>query len=438
MLARNALSNLVKSGRFPQTNVSSLGNSIRVTTAETASNGSTIGVFVNAGSSSESAEHNGISNILSRVAKNENAPEEGVFLTSFADREQFGVIAHTSGDSSGAVKSLSRALQAMKEGKDFEARREEALSDLNNIDMLSPDYTFDHLHSVAFQETPLSRTVSGNTKTLANITPEVAQDFVKTHFTGGRIVVAGAGGVSHDDVVSAASDAFGSIPDKSSFDFLNVPATEYTGSMVTIRDDTLPATSVAIAMRAPNMSHPDYAKLRVLQEVVGQWNRQFGSSWLATSPFVNGSIEEGKVASSFHAFSKSYRSTGLFGAFCLTSRDDSEDACYHIFKEWNRIAESATTTEVERAKQRLVSKLFGETSGTEGLVCRLGPYLLQTGSPYSQQDVLSSIESVTRDDVRNVATTYLIDQDPVASAVGQTGFFPDYNFLRGWTYWNRL
>jgi len=50
------------------------------------------------------------------------------------------------------------------------------------------------------------------------------------------------------------------------------------------------------------------------------------------------------------------------------------------------------------------------------------------------------IDAIDAKKVREVAYTYLNDVDVAVAAVGSvdSGLFPDYNVLRGWTYWNRL
>lgn len=37
-----------------------------------------------------------------------------------------------------------------------------------------------------------------------------------------------------------------------------------------------------------------------------------------------------------------------------------------------------------------------------------------------------------------VARQYCEDVDPVVAAIGPLECLPDYNQIRGWTYWNRL
>jgi mitochondrial-processing peptidase subunit beta len=417
----------------------SLKNLVRVSSANVGGSHSTLGIFVNVGSTNECSSTNGLTNILASIANQESNPDEGVVISSFADREQFGILAVTPSDNvSGGLSALSRVFSSVVSGKNLDARKEEAVKALDDVDMNSQQFALDHLHSVAFQGTPLALPVSGNTESLKAISADSLKKFVATHFTGGRVVLAGAGNVPHSDLSSAAQNFLGNLPEKSDFHFHLVSPLEYTGSMVDVRDDNLPKLTAAVAMKSCGVTSNDYVNFLVLKKIVGEWNRNLGGSWFSTSKLVNSSIEEGHVLSSVAPFSLNYRSTGLFGVFASSTRDDVEDAFYHILKDWVRIAEMVTTTEVEKAKQKLIREILSNVSGTTGLARDLGLQLLQTGHYESPQQFAARVQRISRSDIRATATKYLTQNEPAVAVIGPTAFIPDYNQIRGWTYWNRL
>jgi len=66
--------------------------------------------------------------------------------------------------------------------------------------------------------------------------------------------------------------------------------------------------------------------------------------------------------------------------------------------------------------------------------------MLTIGRRLSPAEIFLRIDKITPQHVREVATQYLTDVDPAVAAVGyvDTKYFPDYNFIRGWTTWNRM
>lgn len=430
---------LMSNVTFPTVETSTLKNLVRVSSANVGGSHTTLGLFVNVGSVNECASTNGITNLIAGLAMRESNPDEGVVLSSFADREQFGIMAVTPSDNvSNGLAAIARAYSTIVNVVELAEQHDESVAALETVDMSSQQFALDHLHSVAFQGTPLALPVSGTTSSLKAINEDVFEKFLATHVTGGRVVLAGAGNISNSELTNFAESYWGGLPEKSDFHFHLVSPYEYTGSMVDVRDDNLPNVTTAVAMKSCGVSSNEYVNFLVLKKLVGEWNRNLGTSWFSTSSLVNASIEEGHVLSSISPFSLNYRSTGLFGVFATSTRDDIEDAFYHILKDWVRIAEMVTTTEVERAKQKVIREYLSNVSSTTGLARNMGMQLLQTGHYETPQQFVSRIQRISRSDIRETATKYLTQNEPAVAVVGPTAFIPDYNQIRGWTYWNRL
>lgn len=82
---------------------------------------------------------------------------------------------------------------------------------MQEVEMNLQEVVFDHLHAVAYQGTPLGRTILGPTKNIKSITRDDLVDYIKTHYKGPRMVIAGAGGVDHAALCKLANDHFGQI-----------------------------------------------------------------------------------------------------------------------------------------------------------------------------------------------------------------------------------
>ena len=417
---------------------SSLSNGVRVATSATAGDASSVGLFINSGAAFDSAEFAGTSNLLSRIAAAESSPSEGIILTSFADREQMGIVAHGQ-DANKSVEVLARAFKAMGEGKGLDAHRSALLAEHDSLTLQSESLLMDHLHSIAFQTTPLAAPLAGNTQGVNAATPKALGDYMNTHATGQRIVVTAAGNVNHEEVAAAAMGAFGSIPESSSFNYAGVNDTEYTGSALTLRDEACPTLCSITALKGVSATHPDALKQRVVSKIVGNFNRSIGNSNMSSYPLASSTIEEGqKSASLLHSFSHSYRSTGLIGAFSHSDRDENEDVIYFICREFIRIGHEVPTTEVKRAKLKVLREAFANAGSPQALAMDLGLQMLSTGA-YQSPDALSAeLDAISRDDIRSFAADHFTDTDPAVVGSGPTAFFPDLNLIRGWTYQNRL
>lgn len=130
------------------------------------------------------------------------------------------------------------------------------------------EVVFDHLHSIAFQGTPLGMTILGPTENIKSLQRRDLQEYVETHYKGPRMVLAGAGGVNHEELTKLAEKHFGNV--KTSYDGVEIPILEpcrYTGSDIRVRDDDMPYVYGAIAVEGAGWDNPDNIPLMVANTV---------------------------------------------------------------------------------------------------------------------------------------------------------------------------
>ena len=85
------------------------------------------------------------------------------------------------------------------------------LREMQEVEMNLQEVVFDHLHAIAYQGTPLGRTILGPTKNIKSLTRDDLVNYIGTHYKGPRMVLAGAGGVKHDELCKLAEQHFGKI-----------------------------------------------------------------------------------------------------------------------------------------------------------------------------------------------------------------------------------
>lgn len=80
----------------------------------------------------------------------------------------------------------------------------------------------------------------------------------------GRMVLAGAGDVDHEELVAAARSAFASLPadSTSAEELVAADPSHFTGSAVAVRDPDSPVTTLAIAFQGSDWLSPDSVTLQ--------------------------------------------------------------------------------------------------------------------------------------------------------------------------------
>ena len=94
-----------------------------------------------------------------------------------------------------AVDILSDIVQNSNLGeREIERERGVILREMEEVDQQVEEVIFDHLHAIAYQGTPLGWTILGPTENIKRISRKDLVDYVSTHYSAPRIVLAAAGG----------------------------------------------------------------------------------------------------------------------------------------------------------------------------------------------------------------------------------------------------
>lgn len=248
------------------------------------------------------------------------------------------------------------------------------------------------------------------------------------------MVLAGAGGIAHSELVELAKKHFGNLTSSPNpLPLGNRPSAErtrFTGSEVRIRDDSSPTCNLAIAVEGVSWSSPDYFPMLVMQSIFGNWDRSLGASPLLSSRLSH-IISENNLANSYMSFSTSYSDTGLWGIYLVSENLMCLDDLVHFtLKEWQRMSIAPTPAEVERAKSQLKASLLLGLDGSTAVAEDIGRQIVTTGKRLTPAEIEQSIAAVTPEEIQRVANKYLWDKDIAIAAHGRTEGLLDYNRIR--------
>ena len=214
------------------------------------------------------------------------------------------------------VDILADILQNSKlETGAIERERDVILREQEEVDKQMEEVVFDHLHATAFQGQPLGRTILGPQENIKSISRDDLTNYIKINYTADRMVLVGAGGIPHQQLVDLAEKYFAHLPSQPPTSGAAAIAAaqkvkpDFIGSEVRMRDDTINTANIAIAVEGVGWQDDDYFTALVAQAIVGNYDRAMGNSPYQGSK-LSTFVHQHGIANSYMSFSTSYSDTG--------------------------------------------------------------------------------------------------------------------------------
>uniref|UniRef100_A0A8C9WKA4 Ubiquinol-cytochrome c reductase core protein 1 n=1 Tax=Scleropages formosus TaxID=113540 RepID=A0A8C9WKA4_SCLFO len=438
---------------IPETRLTTLENGLRVASEETGQATCTVGLWLNCGSRYESERTNGASFFLEHMAFKgtkkfpQSALEQevesmGAHLSAYTSRERTAFYMKIlAKDLAKAVELLSEVVQNnILSDSDLECQRGVLLRELDEVEGNLQEVCLDLLHATAYQGTPLSQSALGPSHNVRTLTRQDLVDFMNTHYKAPRMVLAAAGGVHHNELVSLATKHFGSLSSEYEGDAVPVllPC-RFTGSEIRMRDDALPQAHVAIAVEGAGANNPDIIPLMVGNAIIGSCDITCNGEKVGnlSSRMARISMTE-KLCHSYQAFHTTYSDTGLLGIYFVTDKHHIDDMMLLVLDTWMNLCTTVTESDVERAKNALKASFVGQLDGTTPVCEDIGRHVLDYGQRITLAEWNAQIDMVTPKMVRDVCSKYIYDKCPAVAGVGPIEQLPDYNRVRSGMYWLRF
>jgi len=434
----------------PAYEATKLGNGVRVASEATGGELASVTVTVDAGSRYESPSKNGTAHFVEHLAfkGTTNLSQQQLSKEIANLGGQFS--ATTTRDSTAFTatvfkKDLAKAVQILGDivqNSTFDAAAVEAekaviLGELSTEAKTHAAVVFNNLHDTAFQGTGLAQTVYGTKASISSITSADLASFVKTYYTGPRVVVSAAGAVQQAEVAALADKYFGSLPSAPPAGF--APKTDvaaFIGSDIRVREDTINHAHVAVAVQTGGFTDPHYFPLLVLQNILGSYS---GKSPFGTNVFsgLGRRLAEEHLAIKAEAFTLTYKDTGLFGVHVITEPTKAQLTLYWVMYELARLGNNVSAEEVAKAKAALKTAYLAKLDTAPAVSADIGKQILGFGRKIAPVEVFARIDAVDAATVKQTGLEFIDDQELAVSSLGNVYEVPDYNWLRRRTFWLR-
>ena len=269
------------------------------------------------------------------------------------------------------------------------------------------DTVFDVLGEATFGDHPLGRSIIGRAPVIADTPVQAIREFHAARYVPGRIVVAAAGSVDHEQVVALA-EAAGFAGATGAPQPEGAPAAPAPEVRFQVKD----TEQVHVCLGAVGLDRHDERRFaaRVLDAIFGG---------LSSSRLFQAVREERGLAYSVFSFGGSFSDTGQVGLYVGTRPDNLVEALTIVGRELRRLrSEPALPEELERAKENVKARIVLGLESSSARMNRLGSATL-FGLPLLEPEALMErIDAVTLDDLAALAAELWAPERLSAAGIG--------------------
>ncbi len=277
---------------------------------------------------------------------------------------------------------------------EIERERGVVLQELKMREDSPDDAIHDRLHQSFWKGTTLGHPILGTDETISNMGRDTILDFRQKWYQPGQIIIAVAGGVEHNQLVSLLQGAFASI-EPAEISPLDQVQQINSSHIFEVTERDLEQTLICLGTKGLSGSSPDRYKLMVMNAVLGG-----GMS----SRLFEEVREKRGLAYAVYSYSHSFTDAGGLAVYAGTGQERSSETLAIILTEMSRLKhETVPEDELNAAREQIKGKLLMSLESSDSYMSRLARNYIVFGKYQPLEDVLAGFDAVTATDVQQMA-----------------------------------
>lgn len=383
-----------------------------------------LGMWIGAGSRSETPDQNGITHLLEHMAFKGTATRSARQIAEEIEAVGGELNAATSVEHTNyharvlaedvplAVELLADILQNSAFDEEELAREKHViLQEIGAAHDTPDDKVFDQFQETAWAGQPIGRPILGTRDKVTGFTAQDLRAYLATHYTPGNMVLSAAGAVDHDALVDLARRHFAGLA--------GTPAARpaparYTGGAGRLERDLM-ELQLVLGFEGLPYRAPDYYAIQILASIMGG-----GMS----SRLFQEIRETRGLCYAIYAFHWAFQDTGVFGVHAATGEEDIAELFPVLLDEIARAAGGITQAELDRARAQIRAGIMMSLESPAARAGQIARQWMIHGEILSPETIQARLQAVTLADIRRVAET-TFGAAPTLSTVGPEGVHLD-------------
>ncbi|MEG6565931.1 pitrilysin family protein [Thermoanaerobacterium saccharolyticum] len=378
-----------------------------------------IGIWIKVGSRYERSDNNGISHFIEHMifkgSKNRSAKdiaEEidniGGQLNGFTGKEStcFYVKVHNSYIEKAVDVLFDIVFNPVFKSEDIDKEKNVVLEEINMNNDSPEDVAYDMLANLIWNGNPLSYPVLGYEDTVKSFDRDMLVKFYKDNYIKDNVVISIAGNFDDSifDIISRKTLFINSCNNVISLDKPD------WNRGIALKSKEYEQVNICISMPGINYSFDSIYTLSIVSNAFGG-----GMS----SRLFQKIREEAGLVYSIYSYPSTYMDTGAFTIFASTAVENLKSVYELIIEEILKVKNDGFSEfEVSKFKEQLKISILMDMDSISSRMSSIGKSMLFLKKVYTVNDIVSKIDSITYDDVNNLAKRIFNTKQLGISVVG--------------------
>jgi predicted Zn-dependent peptidase len=290
-------------------------------------------------------------------------------------------------------------LNSLFDSKEIEQERRIISEEINmNLDL--PQQRISMLiDELLWPEQPLGREVIGYKETVFSLTREQLLNYVARRYMPNNTVLSIAGNIQHEEAMAQIEPLFNKW---AAGELITGYITDdkQTEARLRIEPKDIEQAHLCLAVHGFSRSHPQRFTIDLFNTVLGGGM----SSRLFTE------IREHRgLAYDIHSYTEHFLNSGSFAIYAGVDPEKIETAVAAILEETAQIKQGITATELTRAKELSKGRLYLRFEDSQNVALWYGGQEILTQQILDIDDVISIVDAITIDELKEVAKEILTE-----------------------------
>jgi predicted Zn-dependent peptidase len=385
-----------------------------------------VGIWVRNGSRAESAELSGISHFIEHMVFKgterrsaeviaQSVDSVGGMLDAFTSKEMVCFNAKVLDEhlpvAFDVISDLVR--RPLFADEDIVKEKQVILEEMK-MDQDNPDYLVHELFTQGFwRGHPLGQPIIGTRDTVTSFSRKSVFDCFRRWFAPNHIVITAAGHLEHIRLMELVTHEFGDLRAVAAEPAQSAPQPQ--APILTQSKKELEQVHICLGV-------PAYPLADARRFAVGTLNNILGGS-MPSRLFQNIREKQGLAYAVFSELNP-YRDAGMLSIYAGTALETTEQVVQLVLEEFRKLkAEPVPEEELRRAKDHLKGSLMLSLESTGSRMSHLARQEMYFGRFFTLDELLNSIEQVTREELHQIAQEIFQPERIAATILGNLDGF---------------